>query len=74
MSSSGDISDASHGERFHHYLDEYGGVGDDKTQYRIDAFELAWQSATSEMLDEIHLMLRQLLAAQDGEGGGDGGC
>ncbi len=49
-----DISDASHTERFNHYLNQLGGATS------IENLNFAYQSATAEMLDEIHLMLRRL--------------
>ena len=50
-----DISDLSHGERFHHYLDSYGG---DDINARAQAYQMAHNQATADMLDEIHAMLR----------------
>jgi hypothetical protein len=63
MASEFDISNASHGKRLDHYLDQYGGKSDGtpaRMVKRAQAYDLAHNAATVEMLDEIHLMLRVL--------------
>ena len=50
-----DISGLSHGERFQHYLDCYGGK---EINARAEAYQIAHNQATADMLDEIHAMLR----------------
>lgn len=52
-----DISAASHGERFQHRLADFAGKDHAK---RLQCYDLAWQAATEEMLDEMHAMLRHL--------------
>ena len=67
-----DVSCLSHGDRFHHYLDSYGGT---EPSTRLQAFDMAVQAADHEMLDEIHTMLRHLCGiveeTQPNEKGGD---
>lgn len=53
-----DVSDFRHGEREAHYLTSFGGQN---IEDRLRVRHLAYNAATAEMLDEIHVMLRQLL-------------
>lgn len=47
-----DVSDTGYWERFSHYMDQYG------------LNSLARDTAVAEMLDEIHVMLRELLKSR----------
>lgn len=57
-----DVSDLRHGAREAHYLKSFGG---DKIEDRIQVAHLAYNAATAEMLDEIHVMLRELLKRRE---------
>lgn len=66
MGDLGDVSALSFFERQEHYLNCYGG---DTIDGRMGALPFANTSASAEMLDEIHAMLRHLcgIAAKEGE-------
>lgn len=53
-----DVCDVSFGERHQAFLKNMGGSDINK---RAEVYDLAWQSAAAEMLDEIHVMLREAL-------------
>jgi len=59
-----DCSDYSFGERFYSFLDQYGGKDHNK---RIQIYDIAWQAAQEEMLNEIHCMLRYLVKEKQQE-------
>ena len=58
----GDVCDASHGERHHHFIDDLAGKTNH--QRRAEVYDMAHDMASAEMLDEIHAMLRELLLRQ----------
>ena len=57
-----DVSSLSHGERYHHYLDSWGG--EDMNRRAAISGDAA-QQANAEMLDEIHTMLRHLCKIEE---------
>ena len=55
-----DVSAANHAERFNRFLTLFAGHDEHK---RTVCHHIAWKAATTEMLDEIHTMLRHLTGA-----------
>lgn len=62
-----DISDACFGEREEHYRKQ-SGMYDLPIEMRQGSADHAYRMASSEMLDEIHCMLRELLKNREHHG------
>lgn len=56
-----DICDSDHGERQAHFKDQVSNSFSSSAEDRVWANKYGHDMATAEMLDEIHVMLRELL-------------